>query len=148
MASAHMERTSSYSVLTTSASETSAWLSVCVFVRARVFVGVYECYCLRFPERLLEQNGQIPGILSFFLAQGKVRHVSIHRHKSTRGQLAENRKEKWTNDMHSTVNLIRGQGRGTRRWKTGQYAWVKQGNICLWIRLSVHCGARSLLFHC
>ncbi len=35
----HMERTSSYSILTTSASETSAWLSVCVFVSVRVFVG-------------------------------------------------------------------------------------------------------------
>lgn len=52
------KRTSSYLVLTTRASETSAWLS-----SARVFVRVCECYCLRFPETLPEQNGQTPGTL-------------------------------------------------------------------------------------
>lgn len=51
---------------------------VCVCVCVRVFVLVYEYVCQSFPERLGEQNGQTPSIL-FFLAQGKVRHVSIHR---------------------------------------------------------------------
>lgn len=43
---------------------------------------VHECYCQRFPERPLEQNGQIPGIFFLILARGKVRRVSIHRHEA------------------------------------------------------------------
>lgn len=43
---------------------------------------VHECYCRRFPERPLEQNGQIPGIFFLILARGKVRRVSIHRHEA------------------------------------------------------------------
>lgn len=48
-------------------------LTVNVSVSVCRCVSCLRVYCLRFPQRLPEQNGQIPGIFFFFLAQGKVR---------------------------------------------------------------------------
>lgn len=47
--------------------------------------------------------------------------------------------------MHSTVNLIWGQGRGTSGWKIGEYG-IKQRNICLWMHLSVQCRRGACCF--
>lgn len=54
----------------------------CVCSSVYLCARVHECYCRRFPERLLEQNGQIQGIFFLILARGKVRRVSIHRHEA------------------------------------------------------------------
>lgn len=43
--------------------------------------------------------------------------------QSTGGQLAESRKEKWTNDMHSSVDLIQGSWRRDKETR-------KHSNVC------------------
>ena len=76
MASAHAERTSSYLVLTTPCQRdlSLAVKHACLWESANVIVWGFQ--------RHYRSGMAKHQVHSFFLAQGKVRHVSIHRHKA------------------------------------------------------------------
>lgn len=108
----------------------------CVCSSVYLCLRVHECYCRRFPERPLEQNGRIPGIFCLILARGKVRRVSIHRHKAL-GAISlktGQRSGQMTCTAEQSSFGIGGRGKGGRRPKE---VWVKK-SIRLWIeRVSV-----------
>lgn len=100
----------------------------CVCSSVDLCARVHECYCGRFPERPLEQNGQTPGIFFLILARGKVRRVSIHRHEALEAISLKTGQR--SGQMTCTAEQILiwhgGRGRGGGRPKE---IWVKK-SIC------------------